>query len=394
MLCRQRRSESSGAVSLRRCVLIRRCTASDDANGSRQRSGTFENLVATRAHRTDAADSVPVVSSADVSATLDALFRGLIQGTVAPELDAPPEVRPSLDDLLSKADTYRDAALMVLAFAVDAGSTEEVATPPVGRRTVGQQLEALFDALNIRARRDAFQTVAKGTSSLLGRKRASWNALLGWAQRQVSTEPVDQALRYMATRIANTARDLPMMPGLDVSRLTFRRVLGVIDDLLSVPSGGAHEQFVFAALLHTLAEEYGGRRVETKTLTAADTASGTAADVQVLEGGKVAEAYEVTANSWNSKIGQAVAVLRHYDLARVHIVAPGPAPSAQEIANAILAAPLPAGLVAPSIDMSVLDVRQECRSLAHRLSRPGRRAALNKLWEHLALEAIQRRAGA
>jgi hypothetical protein len=33
----------------------------------------------------------------------------------------------------------------------------------------------------------------------------------------------------------------------------------------------------------------------------------------------------------------------------------------------------------------VLDVQAECRSLVHRLTRPGRRTALNKLWEHLAL---------
>lgn len=209
--------------------------------------------------------------------------------------------------------------------------------------------------------------------------------MLEWAQRQVSVEPVGQALRYMATRIAATARDLPPMPLLDVSRLTFERVVRLTDDLLAVPSGGAHEQFVFAALLHSMAEEYGGRRVETKTLSAADASAGTAADVQVLEGGRVAEAYEVTASPWASKIAQALAVLRHYDLPRVHIVAPSPAPTAESIMEAILATPLPAGLVPSNIDLSVLDVRHECRSVVHRLSRPGRRAGLSKLWEHLAL---------
>ena len=313
------------------------------------------------------------------------LLRGLVDGSVEPEPQAPADAKPWLDDLVSQADTYRDAALMALAFALDAGTTADIATPPAGRRTVGQRLASLLDELNIRARRDAFQTVAKGTSSLLGRDRPAWNELLLWAQEQDDQGPIEQAVRYMATRIASTARNLPPMPGLDVARLTFRRVTRVVDELLEVPSGGAHEQFVFASLLHALAEEYGGRRVETKTLSASDASAGTAADVQVLDGGTLTEAYEVTANPWISKVGQAIAVLRHHDLPRVHIVAPGPAPSGPQIKSAVAAAQLPGGLVASAIDLSVLDVQAECRSLVHRLTRPGRRTALTKLWEHFAL---------
>ncbi len=325
------------------------------------------------------------MGSTEVSALLEQLLRGLVDGTIAPELEAPADVKPYLDDLLSRVDTYRDAALMVLAYAVDAGTGAEAATPPAGRRGVAQALERLLDELNIRARRDAFQTVAKGSSTLLGRDREAWNHLLEWAREQDDRDPLELAVRYMASHIASTARTLPIMPTLDVSRLTFRRVLRIVDALLSTTSGGAHEQFAFAALLHALAEEHGGRRVETKMLSAADASAGAAADVQVLDGGKVVEAYEVTANIWSTKIAQAVAVLRHYDLARAHIVAPGPAPSGDEIKPAVEATALPAGLVASTIDLSVLDVRAECRSLVHRLNRPGRRTALNKLWEHLAL---------
>lgn len=325
------------------------------------------------------------VGSADVATMLEELLRGLVAGTVEPETDAPAEAKPWLDDLSSRPDTYRDAALMALAFAVDQETASQITTPPPGRRSVGQRLAELLDELNIRARRDAFQTVAKGTSSLLGRDRQPWNKLLMWAQAQEQIEPIELAMRYMATRIAATARNLPQMPALDVGRLTFRRMARVADQLLAVPSGGAHEQFLFASLLHALADEYGGRRVETKALSASDASSGSAADVQVLDGGKVSEAYEVTANTWVSKIGQATGILRQYDLPRVHIVAPGPAPTAHEIRDSVAAAPLPAGLIAGAIDLSVLDIQDECRSLIHRLSRPGRRTALNKLWEHLAL---------
>lgn len=316
---------------------------------------------------------------------LDALLRGLVAGAVDPATDAPPEVKRWLDDLLSKADTYRDGALIVLAYAVDAGTAASVATPPAGRRGVAQKLAIILDELHVPATRDAFQTLAKGTSTLLGRHRHSWNQLLGWAAHQETIEPIEQAMGYLAAGIAATARDLPTLPELDVARFSFARLVGVVEDLLGVPSGGAHEQFVFAALLHAEAEERGGRRVETKVLSATDASAGTAADVQLLEGGLVVEAYEVTANPWRTKVVQAAAVLRHYDLLRIHIVAPGPAPSGQHIEDALTAAALPAGLVAGSVDLSVLDVGQECRSLVHRLTRPGRRTALAKLWEHLVV---------
>lgn len=314
---------------------------------------------------------------------LEGLLRDFVAHPGHPAPEAPAEPKPWLDDLLSKVDTYRDAALIVLAYAVDASTTEAVSTPPEGRRTVAQRLATLLDELHIRARRDAFQTLAKGTQTLLGRERQSWNELLAWAADQEDTADVEQAMRYLASGIAATARDLPSLPRLNASALTFPRVLGVIEATLQVASGGAHEQFVFAALLHAEAEEHGSRRVETKALSAADASAGTAADVQLLEGGRVIEAYEVTANLWSTKIAQAAAVLQHYDLPRAHIVARSPAPSAEDIAAAIATTPLPAGLDPSTIDLSVLDVGQECRSLVHRLSRPGRRAALGKLWEHL-----------
>ena len=116
----------------------------------------------------------------------------------------------------------------------------------------------------------------------------------------------------------------------------------------------------------------------------ADASASIAGDFQLWRGGRVAEAYEVTANAWDTKIAQAAVVLRQNDLPRVHIVARGPAPSAEIIRQRVAATPLPAGLMPGNVDISVLDVQAECRSLLHRLSRPGRRGALQKLWEHLA----------
>jgi hypothetical protein len=85
----------------------------------------------------------------------------------------------------------------------------------------------------------------------------------------------------------------------------------------------------------------------------------------------VAEAYEVTANDYSTKVDQAKNTLRQHDLPRVHIVARGAAnATGDEIAKA-----LPAGL-----DLTVLDVREEVRSMLARLGKPHRRCALERLY--------------
>ena len=89
------------------------------------------------------------------------------------------------------------------------------------------------------------------------------------------------------------------------------------------------------------------------------------------------EAYEVTANDWTTKISQADAVRRHYELPRVHIVAPGVNVTANAIAEALASAGLGGD------DLSVLDVRHANRFILSLLPRHARRAAMNKLYEHL-----------
>lgn len=312
-------------------------------------------------------------------AVLERTMRGLVDGepTVTAKAAAanpPDDVKVLLDDLLSKTDTYRDGALTLLAFPVAAGEPLDVTRRIDGDRAASGYLEALLRDLKVPARKDALQTIAKGSSTFIGRARKSWNELLEWASEEEALDDIEAAFLYVADAIAATARALPSLPALDVSRLTFRRVVDLLDELLATPSGGAYEQFVFGALLFATAEQEGGRRrVETKSLTAADASAGTAADVQVRDGGVVAEAYEVTANVWHSKVNQALDTLRQHDLRRVHIVAPAPNVTAAEIA-----AHVPEGT-----DVSVLDVRHEVRSLVHRLQRTGRRVALEKLYEHL-----------
>lgn len=288
------------------------------------------------------------------------------------------EVAAWLDDLLSKQDTYRDATLAILAYPLAAGQPMDITVPPDGRRGVAQHMDRLLTRLDIRCRRDVFQTIAKGSDTLIGRDRESWNELLKWASKQRNLPEIERAFHYVAKGIAATARNLPAMPVMDVSRLTYARVVKVVDEMLSTPSGGAHEQFILAALLHAVAEESGSARVETKTLSAADASARSAADVQLVEGGVVREAYEVSASDWSGKLRQAVAVLHHYQLPRVHILANASGVTGDEIVGALTEEGL-----ASDLDVSVLDIAEEVHSLLHRLTRPGRRAALLKLYEHL-----------
>lgn len=151
----------------------------------------------------------------------------------------------------------------------------------------------------------------------------------------------------------------------------------LLDEFLSTPSNGAYQQFVFAALLQAYVEQLGIRRSErvaTKSLNAADASASAAGDVQHFAGGQVLEAYEVTANDWRTKVVQAVEALQRYDLARVHIVG-----AALDVGAADIASALPA----PTPDVSVLDIRHEVRSLTHRLLKPARRDALERLYDHL-----------
>jgi hypothetical protein len=310
---------------------------------------------------------------------LESTMRGLVEGDPARTAEAaaatpPTAIKVLLDDLLSKRDTYRDGALTLLAFPVAAGEPLDITRRIDGDRAASGFLEDLLRDLKIPARKDALQTIAKGSSTFVGRARKSWNELLEWASEEEALDDVKAAFLYMASSIAVTARNLPSFPAIDASRLTFQRVVGLVEELLASHSGGAYEQFIFGAFLYAAAEEAGGqRRVETKSLSAADASAGTAGDVQVWDGGIVAEAYEVTANVWHSKVTQALEVLHKHDLRRVHIVAPAAAVTAADIAAHI----------PEEADISVLDIRHEVRSLIHGVQRTGRRVALEKLYEHL-----------
>lgn len=421
-------------------------------------------------------------SSNSVTQLIEATIRQLVnaKGQSVAQLAPPVEIKPALDQLLARADSYRDGMLTLLAYpiaakrplALDAGRVP-------GARTVSTHVGRLLHELQIPGRKDALQTIGRGCSYVLG-VREDWDAVIRWASQQPPTpwdirrcvarayrlqedelgrepqwgdststpdwpklpwyvgmwlaehygygygnpfgydpgdedpdEPpelggllshVDRALRadadfkqqvkrlalaagtdrveqiraawlYLASGTAETARSVPALPGIDTPRLTFARVAEIAEALLGIPSQGAHEQFVFAAFFEAYVAQLGdGTRVITKVLNAADSSAKVPADVQRIHRGHVIDAFEITGNSWRTKVDAAKDVVRDYELARVHIVASN---AGIESISAIAAE------LGPRSDISVLDLAQEMRSLVHRLAMPYRRMALERLYDHL-----------
>lgn len=316
---------------------------------------------------------------ADAAAALiEERLTALVAEPPAVATPAPVTARDWLDDLLTHADTYRDATLAILAFPAAAGKLLDIRLAPPSRRGVTQRLTRVCESLSIPCRKDAFQTLGKGNQRLDGLDRASWRHLLTWASTEASLDEVTAAFRYFAEGMAALARPLPPMPELVTRRLTFPVLAALFDQLLARPSRGAHEQFILAALLSAAAEADGTFRVDTKPLNAADASARTAADIQVWRRGVLEEAFEVSANRWQVKILQAAETLERADLPRIHVVAGSGLATGADIIHALADEG-----VDTSADVSVLDIRHEIRSVMARLGRPSRKVALQVLYGYL-----------
>lgn len=286
-----------------------------------------------------------------------------------------PEVLADLDSVLAdRRISYRDGVLIQLGYGVVDPSLD-LTLRPKGARRMAQQLGAFLADRHIEAVKDAYQNIAKNTGRLTRGNVPEFDRLLEWATAAGVPER-EAALRFACAVVAATARPVLPLPELNRSALTFARTVGLLYGLLDTPSGGAFEQFAFAALLHTLIDNHGeGRvRVETKNLNASDRSSFAAGDVQVVTGSRVIEAFEVTANSWQTKMDGASKVIRDNDLSRLHIVAARPEGERAAVAER---------LAELAEDVAVLDVRQAVEVLTAVLTRPQRADAVVRLYEYL-----------
>jgi hypothetical protein len=325
----------------------------------------------SRPARVSESASSRILSAIDTFLADPAGAEGAIDATTA---ELPQEI---LDNVaaVEKLKSYRDGVLIQLAFGLEHGHGFDHTLRPEGARTAAGRVGGGFAERHIPGVKDAYQNIGKNSVNLARGNEPAFDALLAWMNSSKIAQR-EALFRYLAARVARSARAVLAMPNLRISSLTFAAVARFLDELVQIPSGGAFKQFAVAALLDALLYEFGlgggvgGLRVVTKNINASDASAGTAADVQIMRANKVEEAFEVSANNWRSKVAQAVAAARNADLSRAHIIAAadGDDTNMGELDGA-------------AADVTVTDVRSFLRIMTAALRKPAREHALRRFYE-------------
>jgi hypothetical protein len=251
-------------------------------------------------------------------------------------------------------------------------------------RVVSDSLGQFLPTLAIRCVKSAAQNAFKSGGTYLVRGREDWNEAVQLLA-DGDKEEAERAFWFMAQLIALTARPVPPLPRLDVSALNWRNGESFFAALLKHRSGGAYEQYAFAALKEAfyLQRDDPKRRrwtVRTKDINAADKASKAAADVEFFHQSTLVDAWEVTGRDWSTgpKLRQVYETAHRHRLPGVTIVAPGARPTGGEVAVALRNAGIP-----ESFNLAVVALEDEIRSLLAQLGDDGIQRALTLLYEHL-----------
>lgn len=301
---------------------------------------------------------------ADAAATVTALRAQLSAHAVA-----------MLDATLKAPLSYRDGVFIQLAWGLEAPGFDHTLKGEGARSSAGKFALALAER-HIPFVKDAYQNIGKNSTNLARGNVAPFDDLLRW-MNGAADDDRRNLLSLLSATIALTARPVFPMPQLARAELTFVRVAALLDALLAIPSKGAHEQFAVAAFLEALIDEFGlggvgGLAVRTKNINASDASAGAAADVQIMRGNKIEEAFEVSATDWHGKINQAIQSARSADLPRVHVLAYG-----DELSG------LAEMLKTTTTDVTIIDVRTFLRSLVAVMKKPAREVALRLLYDHI-----------
>lgn len=305
--------------------------------------------------------------------TADTADAGDIEARFSATLPPSPQtlVTAILDRDTTKKKAYRAKVILQLAFGITAGSPIDLTQRQDGARTVAGKCGDLLKARHVETPDNVDQN--RGGAAALGH-HLEYDAFLRWASEGTRTKAeLQAALDYVCLRIARTARPVKALPQIEKGKLTFAAVMRLLERMLGVPSGGTYQQFIVAALLTGRVEQdESGQQVRTKSINAADDPSGTAADVQITYRNRVQEAYEVTANDWESKLDEAGAKIRQHDLSRLHIVA-----RVDDVPAMI------EKLERQALDISALDLTAFVSVLIAELRREYRASALRRLYELL-----------
>jgi hypothetical protein len=309
----------------------------------------------------------------------------------------PPDLVPHIEAAVSSPDGARDALLLLYAFRLVEGAPIDVSKRIEGDRAVSDYLgKVVLPDLGIAGVKSALEGRSFSHGFLSPEVRNPVVRMIGpWASDPEATPEVVAGIYWALARgIAATAKKFRSLEVLDLHVMTFERVLPLLEHLLAPRSisrsgsgtGGAHEQFLFAAMLQAVYDDEDSRlRVVTKSLNSSDRSARTAGDIQVIGGqARLVESYEVTANRWDSKMDGAAQTLVDFpELDRVHVIADttGATPEALRIATDQAA--VRAGRVVGSVDITVTGVHEECVVLLARASQRGRRSAIRTFHEHL-----------
>jgi hypothetical protein len=280
--------------------------------------------------------------------------------------------------LATKSQSYREGLIIQLAYGLTSVAPLDLTMRHKGARGVtgvAGRLSSFLKANHISCTRDAYQNIGKNSVSLVRGNFDAWDKFLRWASSpKRSQEELEAAFQYACAAIAATSRPVKPMPALSLGSLTFVAASSLFEELFLTGSQGAYEQFSVAALLHAFLQQAGvpGYHVATKSLNASDRSSRVPGDVQILQGNRVVEAYEVTAGGWGLKAASAGKTMRDYDLPRFNIVA--------DIADR---AGMLAELAGTKEDIAVLDLRGFAAAILSSLTKQYRAAALERLYEFL-----------
>ena len=213
-----------------------------------------------------------------------------------------------------------------------------------------------------------------------------------YSEKDRALSEVKDFLNSLVNEFSARATELPTLPGLNADRFTFARFKSFSESLLSEGSGGAFQQYLLAGILdNEIANYSSGMRVATKNVGANDAATSSGGDIEVRHSQALLAAYEVTANSWETKIDQLEAAAAA-GLNTVNIVAP----DVHRFDGSYIEETIRPVSNRLGMDIAILDLQGFMDTLSSRLTRHARSRAVTYLdnclrtWHRREPELIQR----
>lgn len=193
---------------------------------------------------------------------------------------------------------------------------------------------------------------------------------------------------YLASKFAESRREIMPLPPVGDDVLTFARAKGLFERLLGLATEGHVQQFLVAAMLGVHRGRY-GVEIRTHHPHAADKYDETAGDIEEFRNGNLLRAYEVTMRAdWKNRLSNFRAKMDRFRLSKYVIIA-GNVNADEELA-------VPARLIAflkpLDRDIAVIDIHDFAMVMAAELSAHELRQAVNLGYDLLCQKRLCGRA--